>query len=172
MVLVERRAGESFLLVEDDANDAAFVIRCFRKAKVLNPVHWVTTGEEALEYLNGAGKYGDRQEFPFPSLVLLDLNLPRISGFEVLTRLRKNPAMSGLRVVILSTSSAQRDVTKAYELGANSYLVKTLDFERFCEITSALGGSWCWFSAPVSEGREKGVDEGRAAKRGEVSRER
>lgn len=148
MMMMERKEGEAFLLVDDDVNDAAFVIRCLRKAKVINPLHWVTTGEEALEYLNGTGKYGNREVYPLPALVLLDLKLPGMSGFDVLARLRSNPAFQGLRVVILTTSSAPADVTRAYQFGANSYLVKSLDFERFLEITSALGGAWRWCSAP------------------------
>ena len=170
MMMMERREGEAFLLVDDDVNDAAFVIRCLRKARVINPVHWVTTGEEALEYLNGTGKYGNREVYPLPTLMLLDLKLPGMSGFDVLARLRKNPAFRGLRVVILTTSSAPRDVTRAYEFGANSYLVKSLDFERFLEITSALGGSWRWCSAPPEkDSRAEARDAAAGAPRLEVA---
>lgn len=133
-----------FLVVDDNRDDAFLLQRAFQKAKVLNPVHVVNSGEEAIEYLRGAGKYANRAEFPLPSLVLLDLNMPGMDGFEVLRWIRQQSHLRALRVVILSSSDDMRDVNKAYQLGANSFLIKPADFERFVELSMALNGYWMW----------------------------
>src|SRR5690349_19737256 len=120
-----------FLLVEDNADDVVLVKRAFAKAKVLNPLHITRRGEEAIDYLSGTGKYANRAEFPLPGLVLLDLNMPGLSGFDVLRWIRQQPGLRTLRVVVLTSSDETRDVNLAYQLGANSFLVKPVDFERF-----------------------------------------
>jgi CheY-like chemotaxis protein len=135
-----------FLLVEDNQDDVLLVQRAFVKAKVMNPLHVTTRGEEALEYLSGTGKYANRSEYPLPSLVLLDLNMPGISGFDVLRWIRQQPGLASLRVVVLTSSDETRDVNQAYQLGANSFLVKPVDFERFVEISQALAGYWMWLN--------------------------
>lgn len=132
------------LLVEDNADDAALLRRAFIKARVTNPLHLARSGEEALAYLSGSGRYADRNEFPLPSLVLLDLNMPGMDGFGVLRWIRQDPVLKGLRVVVLSSSDSMRDVNQAYQLGANSFLIKPADFDRFVEISQALNGFWLW----------------------------
>ena len=132
------------LVVEDNPDDAALLRRAFIKAGVMNPLHVVSSGEEAVAYLGGSGKYSNRAEFPMPSLVLLDLNMPGMDGFEVLRWIRGDGMLKGLRVVVLSSSDNMRDVNKAYQLGANSFLIKPADFERFVEISQALNGFWIW----------------------------
>jgi CheY-like chemotaxis protein len=143
-----------FLLVEDDANDASLLQRAFHKANILNPLHRVRTAEEAIAYLSGKEPYKNRAEFPLPSLVLLDLKMPEVSGFEVLKWIRQHPTLRDLRVVVLSGSEDMRDVDAAYKLGANSFLIKPADFERFVEISQALSGYWIWMDT-APEARSK-----------------
>ena len=124
--------------------------RAFVKAKVLNPVQVARDGAEALAYLSGEGKYANRAEYPLPALVLLDLRLPKMDGFEVLVWIRQQPRIASLRVVVLSGSNAMTDVNRAYRLGANSFLIKPVDFDRFVEVSQALSGYWIWMDqAPV-----------------------
>ena len=139
------------LLVEDSPDDVALLRRSFIKAKILNPLHIVTGGQEAIDYLAGKGKYANREEFPFPALVLLDLNMPEVDGFQVLRWIREQSGLKGLRVVVLSASDNMRDVSRAYELGANSFLIKPADFERFVEISQALNGYWVWMGSPTAD---------------------
>jgi CheY-like chemotaxis protein len=135
-----------FLLVEDDPGDALLIRRAFVQAKVLNPVQVVSTGEDAIAYLSGVGRFANRAEFPLPELVLLDLKMPGIDGFEVLRWIRAQPGIRGMRVVVLSGSDEMRDVNRAYQMGANSFLIKPVDFERFVEVSQALNGYWLWLS--------------------------
>ncbi|HEV2209189.1 MAG TPA: response regulator [Verrucomicrobiae bacterium] len=136
------------LIVEDNADDILLLRRAFSQAKVLNPIHVAQSGEEAVEYLTGTGRYQNRVEFPLPSLVLLDLKMPGMDGFDVLTWIRQDPNLRSLRVVVLTSSTEMRDVNRAYQLGANSFLVKPVDFERFVEISNALHGYWLWMDKP------------------------
>jgi len=135
-----------FLLVEDDEDQVALIRRAFDKAKIVNPVQVVRSGEEAMVYLEGAGPYSNRHEFPLPKLVLLDLKMPGISGFDVLRWIRRQPGLKALRVVVLTASNEIRDVNEAYELGANSFLVKPVDFEDFVRLSKAIQGYWIWLS--------------------------
>jgi CheY-like chemotaxis protein len=105
-----------------------------------------------VSYLNGTGKYQNRAEFPPPQLVLLDLNMPGMGGLELLRWIRQDPELCKLRVIVLSGSDASRDVSDAYAAGANSYLVKPGDLDRFVEISKALSGYWVWVDkAPATE---------------------
>src|SRR6516162_6590255 len=156
-----------FLLVEDDANDALLLQRAFHKANILNPLHRVLTGEEAIAYLSGKGPYKNRAEFPLPSLVLRDLKMPEVSGFEVLKWIRQHPSLRDLRVVVLSGSEDMRDVDAAYKLGANSFLIKPADFERFVEISQALSGYWIWMDTTPEIGRKN--NSGQKAENGNQS---
>jgi CheY-like chemotaxis protein len=130
------------LIVEDNPDDALLLRRAFVKAKLLNPIHFVSSAEEAVAYLISTGKYQNRTEFPLPALILLDLKMPGMSGHGFLAWLRAQPAFQTLRVVVLSDSDDLRDVSLAYQLGANSFLTKPADFDRFVEISSALNGHW------------------------------
>ncbi len=133
-----------FLLVEDNPDHVLLLQRAIKKANVMNPLQVVRSGEEALEYLSGIGRYSNRAEFPLPSLVLLDLKLPGLDGFDLLRWIRQEQRIASLRVVVLTTSDEMRDVDRAYKLGANSFLVKPVDFERFLGVTQALSGYWIW----------------------------
>lgn len=134
------------LLIEDNEDDVALVRRALSKAKVLNPLQVAHSGEEALEYLVGTGRYANRSEYPLPELILLDLKLPGIDGFQVLRWIRQQPGLKALRVVVLTSSNELHDATLAYQAGANSFLVKPVDFEEFVSITNAIQGYWLWTS--------------------------
>src|SRR5437879_6114874 len=117
----------ALILIAEDREDDIFVIRrAFEKAHLLNPLQVVRDGEEAIAYLKGEGKFANRGEYPLPELLLLDLKMPRIDGFEVLRWIRQQPGLNALRVVVLTSSEDIRDVNQAYRLGANSFLVKPL----------------------------------------------
>src|SRR5712675_2813475 len=107
------------LLAEDREDDVVIIRRAFLQGRILNPLFVVKDGEEVISYLNGEGKYSNRPEYPLPELILLDLKMPKLDGFEVLRWIRTQPALAGLRVVVLSSSENIRDVNLAYALGAN-----------------------------------------------------
>ena len=133
-----------FLLVEDNPDDSLLLKQAFNRGNLLNPMHVVTSGEEALEYFQGSGPFANRQEFPLPSVVLLDLRLPGMSGLDVLRWIRSQSALQTLRVIVLTSSESLQDVNQAYKLGANSFLVKPMDLDHLCRMTEALQGYWIW----------------------------
>jgi len=130
------------LLVEDSDDDIMVIRKAFQRARIPNPLYVVKDGEAAIAYLTGKGKYAVRDEYPLPALVLLDLKLPGMDGFEVLSWIRQTPGMSGLRVVVLTSSDSIRDVNAAYELGANSFMVKEMDFQNTVELARLLKDFW------------------------------
>jgi len=130
------------LIVEDREDDILLIRRAFEAAELHNPVHAVRTGEEAVAYLAGAGKYSDRAEHPLPDLILLDLKMPGMDGFDVLRWIRAQEGIRGIPVIVLTSSNLIRDVNKAYELGANSFLVKEFDFVNFVEVSKLLKRYW------------------------------
>jgi len=126
------------LLAEDDPNDVFFMQRALAKAGINLPLHVVRNGQEALEYLGGLGKFSDRAVFPLPSLLLLDLKMPFVDGFEVLAWARAQSALKQLPVVVLTSSAEDRDRQRAAELGANAYFVKPPTREMVTEILQFL----------------------------------
>ena len=132
----------SVLVVEDDSTDALMIRRAFKKANLVNPLHLVDNGDAAVEYLSGKPPYDDRARHPLPSLVLLDLKLPRRSGLEVLAWLRQQPGLRRIPVVVLTSSTETSDVRKAYDLGCNSYLVKPVHFDGLLDAVKAIGVYW------------------------------
>ena len=130
------------LLVEDNPNDEALTLRALRKSNVVNRVVVVRDGPEALDYLFCQGQYADRDVNEVPHIVLLDLNLPKMGGLDVLRRIRANDRTKLLPVVILTTSNEDRDLVAGYSLGANSYVVKPVDFTQFSEAVRQLGLYW------------------------------
>ncbi len=130
------------LLVEDDPNDVLLIQRAFTKANLQVPMQVVDNGEAAVSYLSGAGDYSDRDQHPLPILVLLDLKLPCRSGHEVLAWLRQQPGLKRLPVVVLTSSQEMGDIDRAYDLGANSYLVKPVAFNALIEIVKTLDLYW------------------------------
>lgn len=127
------------LLVEDDANDVLLATRAFTKASLQVDLRRVGNGQEAMDYLSGTGPYADRERHPAPSLVLLDLKLPRRSGLEVLAWMRSRPDLAGVRVVCLTSSREEKDVARAYALGASHYFVKPPAFPDLVEQLRAIG---------------------------------
>src|SRR6266481_5304479 len=111
------------LLAEDDEDDILLVQCAFKEAGIINPLHVVRDGNEAIAYLKGVGRYTNRVEYPLPSLLLLDLKMPHTNGFEVLQWIRSEPNLRALRVIVLTSSAELCDVNEAYHLGANSFLV-------------------------------------------------
>ena len=149
MILPEQAV---ILLVEDRQDDVTLIERAFSKAGVRNPFFVVRDGEEALAYLHGTGKYFNRDEFPLPDIMLLDLKMPRMDGFEVLEEIRKDKNFAALRIIVLTSSEELHDVNRAYDLGANSFLVKPLEFENFTAMMRTLSAFWLRQSrAPVLE---------------------
>jgi CheY-like chemotaxis protein len=141
------------LLVEDSETDVLMTRRAFAKANLLNPLQVIPNGDEAIAYLKGVGKYVNRDEYPLPELVLLDLKLPGKTGFEVLRWIRAQPTLGSLRVVVLTSSDQIKDVNLAYQLGANSFLVKPVDFENFVQVSQAVKGFWLWMSRAPENSR-------------------
>ncbi|TCV87438.1 response regulator [Sulfurirhabdus autotrophica] len=132
----------TLLLVEDDPNDVMLFRRAMDKSKMANPLQLAKDGEEAVAYLSGEGLYADRNTYPLPAIMLLDLKLPRKSGLEVLEWLRDQPGINRLPVVVMTSSKESTDVGRAYDLGANSYLVKPVSFETLLEMVKVLGLYW------------------------------
>jgi CheY-like chemotaxis protein len=130
------------LVVEDREDDILLIRKAFEKAAVLNPVHFVRSGDEALAYLSGEWKYANRAEFPLPILVLLDLKLPGMDGFEVLSWIRHQEGLRALPVIVLTSSMALSDVNRAYQLGANSFFVKEIEFQNSVELSRLLQNYW------------------------------
>jgi len=135
-------AGPPILLVEDDRGQSLLVERVFRKAGVANPLRVFHEGNGALAYLGGQETYADRTHFPLPALILLDLHVPGRSGLELLTWLREQPNLDRIPVVMLSGSSESEDIDRAFELGANSYLVKPVAFDALLDTVTGLGLPW------------------------------
>ena len=130
------------LQVEDEANDVFLLQRAFVQAGVNNPVQVATDGQMAIDYLGGMGRFADRARFPLPGLVLLDLKLPRRSGREVLEWIRSQPVLYKTVVIIFTSAQYVGDVSLAYELGANSFIIKPVDFSEYVEIARLLKGWW------------------------------
>jgi two-component system response regulator len=127
------------LLVEDNAGDARLAREALRDAKVRNNLTWLSDGEEALAFLRRQGKYSHA---PRPDLILLDLNLPRKDGREVLTEIKSDDHFKRIPVVILTTSQAEEDILKAYHLNANCYIPKPVDLERFLTVVKTIEDFW------------------------------
>ena len=135
-------ADSTILLAEDNDDDAFLMCRAFRKARLLNPLVRVRGGEEAIAYLKGEGCYSNRARYPIPFLLLLDLKMPRVNGFEVLQWVREQEDLKRMLVVILTSSTRQPDINHAYDLGANSYLSKPTDFDELVQLLGRLQGYW------------------------------
>jgi CheY-like chemotaxis protein len=140
--MTERASHKVILLVEDNPDDEALAIRALKRHHIGNEIVVAHDGVEALDYLFGTGIYGDRDITNKPSVVLLDLKLPRIDGLEVLRRVREDPRTKFLPVVVLTTSSEEGDLINSYSLGCNSYICKPVDFVQFSEAIRQLGMYW------------------------------
>lgn len=140
------------LLVEDNPAHAEMVKRSFETNRIANEIIHVEDGEQALDYLHQRNTYANSDKYTRPDLVLLDLRLPKVDGLEVLQEIKSSKELSDIPVVILTTSSADMDVAKAYEYHANSYLVKPIDFKDFTRMMDNLGYYWlAWNHKPFVE---------------------
>lgn len=136
------------LVVEDDPHDAELTLRALVRANLLNRVHVVRDGVEALEFLFAEGRHAARRVEDVPRLVLLDLKLPRVDGLQVLRRIKGDPRTRAIPVVILTSSREQQDVAESYGLGVNSYIVKPVSFDRFAESVRQVGTYWLSLNQP------------------------
>jgi len=134
--------NKTILLVEDNPDDEALTLRALKRNNILNEVIVARDGAEALDYLFARGEYSDRDAGRLPEVILLDLKLPKIDGLEVLRRIRENEITRRLAVVILTSSNEERDIIAGYDLGANSYIRKPVDFNQFMEAVRQLGIYW------------------------------
>ena len=133
--------GVEVLLVEDNANDEMLALHAFKRHNIADKVHVVRDGAEALEYIFRSGAYAERTT-ENPKLILLDLKLPKVDGIEVLRQVRSDRRTRLVPVVVLTSSSEERDIVETYSLGVNSYIVKPVDFEQFNDVTRRLGFYW------------------------------
>ncbi len=133
---------KTLLLVEDNLQDELLTLRALRRANVVNHIVVARDGQQALDYLFREGEFAGRDGSELPTVVLLDIGLPRLSGLEVLERLRADPRTRLLPVVILTSSDEERDRLKSYEIGANSFVKKPVDFAEFAEVVARLGVYW------------------------------
>jgi two-component system, response regulator len=138
----------AIFLVEDEDADADLASRAFRRAEIANPLVRVRDGIEALDYLFARGKYATRDTHDLPIFVLLDLNIPKVSGLEVLAEIRANPFTKRLPVIILTSSGEEKDRLSAYNSCANSYIIKPLDYDKFVAATLQLSLYWTKLNAP------------------------
>ena len=134
--------SKTILLVEDNPQDEILTLRALRRANLINQIDVVRDGQQALDYLFRQGEFADREGPDLPTVVLLDIGLPRLSGLEVLERLRADTRTALLPVVILTSSDEDRDRLKSYEVGANSFVRKPVDFAEFAETVARLGVYW------------------------------
>jgi CheY-like chemotaxis protein len=139
------------LQVEDDEADVFMLQTVFKRAGITSPLHVVSDGQMAIDYLSGAGSFADRERHPLPCLVLLDLKMPKVNGLEVLAWIRQQPHLKKLVVVLFSSSAFPEDVARGYELGANSFIQKPSDMAHTLEIAQLLKGWWLGYNhyAPI-----------------------
>jgi CheY-like chemotaxis protein len=138
----EETKAITILVADDDAEDCLLLREAFAESRVVNDLRFVGDGEELLDYLLGRGEFGDPGAAPRPGLILLDLNMPRKDGREALKEIRADPNLRSIPVVVLTTSRAEEDVFRLYDLGANSYITKPVTFESLVEIVKALKRYW------------------------------
>ena len=132
----------TILMADDDADDRKLTLEAFEENHLANDLRFVEDGEELLDYLNQRGKYAAEGAAPMPGLILLDLNMPRKDGREALQEIKANPLLRNIRVVIMTTSKAEADIIRSYNLSAASYITKPITFEGLVEVIKTLGKYW------------------------------
>ncbi|HEY9088747.1 MAG TPA: response regulator [Anaerolineaceae bacterium] len=140
--MVDRGKPIAILMAEDDPDDRLFCREALEQARLTNRIYFVEDGQELMDYLQCRGKYSDPASCPTPGLILLDLNMPRKDGREVLEELKTDDHFRPIPVVILTTSKAEEDILRSYELGVSGYITKPVTFERLVEIMRVLGRYW------------------------------
>ena len=135
-------SARTILMVEDNEDDYEATMRGFELAQVENPVHWCKSGKDALDYLKHEGRYAGQPAPEAPAVVLLDLNMPGLDGRKTLALIKQDPRLRRIPVVVLTTSAAEDDIEKCYELGASSYIQKPIDFEGLTRVASRIKDYW------------------------------
>lgn len=135
----------TILMADDDADDRLLAREAMQESRVLNELAFVEDGVQLLNYLRGEEEFGDRNRFPMPGLILLDLNMPKMDGREALAEIKADPRLRRIPVVILTTSKAEEDMVKGYDLGAASYITKPVTFDALVELMRTLGKYWVEF---------------------------
>ncbi len=130
------------LIADDDEDDRDMIRDALKESRLINNLHCVKDGEELMDYLNHRGNFEDQIKNPLPGLILLDLNMPRMDGREALKEIKTNPRLRQIPVVILTTSQAEEDIFRTYELGVNSFITKPVSFESFVKVMKTLGNYW------------------------------
>ena len=136
------KKSATILLVEDNRMDVELTLDAFKEARLENKIHVVMNGQDALDYLFRRGMYADRNAYPMPDLILLDLKLPRVDGFEVLRQIKSTDILKRIPVIILTSSKDEGDRALSYDIGANSYLVKPVSFNGFLGVVKQIEGYW------------------------------
>lgn len=132
----------TILMADDDPDDRALTREAFEAAHLANELRFVEDGEELLDYLHRRGKYTDPADAPWPGIILLDLNMPRMDGREALREIRADSRFRGIRVVVMTTSKAEEDIVRSYDLSAASYITKPVTFDGLVEVVRSLGRYW------------------------------
>ena len=135
----------TILMAEDDADDRLLAREAMHESRVLNELHFVEDGVQLLNYLRGNGEYSNRELYPMPGLILLDLNMPKMDGREALAEIKADNRLRRIPIVILTTSKAEEDMVKGYDLGAASYITKPVTFDALVELMRTLGKYWVEF---------------------------
>ncbi len=160
----------TILIVEDNEDDQFMIERAFRKIGVTDPIHLVSSGQEAIAYMMGEGKYADRNMYEYPTFIMTDLKMPNGTGFDVLYHLKSNPSWSVIPTVVFSASADLDDIKKSYVLGSSSYHVKPQTMEKLSEQVAVLYAYWVTCEVPVVDSTGKRVVTDSTGKLGEKFR--
>ncbi len=136
------------LLVEDNPDDIELTMRALKKGKIGNNIYVARDGEEALDFLLHRGGYSDKKKFPIPGLILLDLNLPKRNGIEILQKIKAEPILKRVPVIMLTTSKRDEDIMQSYDLGVNSYIMKPVEFDKFIQTIKNIELYWVLTNTP------------------------
>ena len=137
-----RKKPLTVLVADDDEDDRSFISKAWNKSRAANDLRFVEDGEELTEYLNHSGRYSDPASAPRPAVILLDLNMPKKDGREALREIKANPELRQIPVIVLTTSQADEDICRSYDLGANSYITKPVTFAALVDVLQVLGKYW------------------------------
>ena len=139
---MENRRAVTILMADDDADDREFTLTAMQESRLANELRFVHDGEELLDYLRRKGRYAQPKDSPRPGLILLDLNMPRRDGREALKEIKSDPLLKSIPVVVLTTSKAEEDILRSYDLGANCFITKPVTFEGLIEVVKVLDKHW------------------------------